>query len=109
MLRIKEPVHVVTSVAQARTFINRHITKNYTVDVPEQSPLVVGDEVLFAVVLTNNDSGHSRVLHASVPADLSDTHDALPEFKNVIFPANPFEGIIDITTEPTEKREVASV
>lgn len=88
-------VNSTMEMTEVRKYIESHLSADFTVDVPEQNPIVMGDRHLYLVQLVRTDTGEETTAHAVVPEGLDDVE---LELVHVQFPLSPFKPTISITS-----------
>lgn len=84
---------IAMTATEAERFIQGHLVDGYTVVVPEQNPLMIGEDVYFRVQLTDAKTGETRGVHVSTTQT---DEGAQLKVRDIGFSASPFKPVIRI-------------
>ena len=84
----------MNTTSDIRNYIQRHLEPVYTVEVPEQYPIQLGDKRLYSIRVVRTDDGQEKSAHVALDKDLDLSNGGAGaadlELVNIASPKNPF-------------------
>ncbi len=99
----REPIAIRPTTGEAESAIRQMIGEGYDVSVPNQNPLMVGDEAYYRTVIRSIQSGLVGNYHVALTDLAGGNPIATNQLKTIRFSLNPFDPAMHVEMAQLER------